>query len=209
MNLHSLTLGAVETNAYLLVQEGHAVLVDAPEGAAVAVDALLEEEGATLEALLLTHGHWDHIVDAAALARRGLRVYGHPGDQPFFEHPEVMSSFLPFPLSLEPVAVTNWVHDADRFLEIGLRFEVRLVDGHAPGNVLYHLPSEGIAFSGDSLFRRGVGRTDLPGSRPEALVESIRKRIYTLPAGTVVYPGHGPATTVAEEKAENPFVPAA
>jgi glyoxylase-like metal-dependent hydrolase (beta-lactamase superfamily II) len=89
---------------------------------------------------------------------------------------------------------------------LGAEFEVRHVPGHCAGNILFYLRAGGLAFVGDALFARSVGRTDLPGGSFEVLERSIRTQLYTLPDETIVYPGHGPATTVGAEKAGNPYV---
>ena len=109
-------------------------------------------------------------------------------------------------LNLEPVHGDRWIGQGDRLAALGTEFEVRHVPGHCAGNVLFYLPQAGAAFVGDALFRGSVGRTDLPGGSLEVLTRSVREQIYTLPDGTTVYPGHGPATTVGDEKRGNPFI---
>ncbi len=106
----------------------------------------------------------------------------------------------------EPASVDEWLTTPGEFRVIGENVEVRHVPGHSDGNVVFYLPSLGWAFVGDALFRDSVGRTDLPGGDFELLRQSIQHQIYTLPEATLVYPGHGPATTVGREKAENPYV---
>jgi glyoxylase-like metal-dependent hydrolase (beta-lactamase superfamily II) len=100
------------------------------------------------------------------------------------------------------------VKQGDRLAALGREFEVRHVPGHCPGNVLFYQSEAKVALVGDALFNGGVGRWDLPGGNFELLEESIRGQIYTLPGDTTVLPGHGPRTTVGDEKESNPFVPA-
>lgn len=209
LNIHVLPAGPIETNAYLLTdaERGEAVLVDAPGGIWALVEPILEREKCRLTELWLTHGHWDHIQDAAKVVRAsGAKTRGHAADRHFFDTPEIMSAFLSSRITLEKVGVDYWVEQGDTFEALGRTVEVRHVPGHCPGNVLFYFVQEGAAFVGDALFAGSVGRTDLPGGNREQLMEAIRGQIYTMPDETMVYPGHGPATTVGAEKRGNPYV---
>ncbi len=216
MKIHVLPSGPLGTNGYLLVEpaRGEAVLVDAPQGVTDLVRPILERTKCRLVALWLTHGHFDHMQDAARLKRElAPEVVAHRADQGLVETPEIMEGFMGAKLGLEGVKVDRWVADGDRIEALGRIFEVRHVPGHCPGNVLFHLPAEtadgaGVAIVGDALFAGGVGRWDLPGGSLDELARSIRGRIYTLPDDTVVLPGHGPRTTVGAEKAGNPYIAA-
>ncbi len=216
MKIHVLPSGPLETNGYLLVEpaRGEAVLVDAPQGVTDLVRPILARAGCRLAGLWLTHGHFDHMQDAARLKREfAPEVVAHRDDQGLIETPEIMEGFMGAKLGLEGVKVDRWVADGDRIEALGRTFEVRHVPGHCAGNVLFHLPpasdeGAGVAFVGDALFAGGVGRWDLPGGSFDVLARSIRTRIYTLPDDTVVLPGHGPRTTVGDEKAGNPYVAA-
>lgn len=203
--------GPIQTNGYLLLEEeaGEALLVDAPGGVLDLIRPVLEAAKCRLRELWLTHGHWDHMQDGARIRREtGAAVRAHAGDRQLIETPELMEGFMGQRLGLEGVTVDHWIEAGDRLRAVGREFEVRHVPGHAPGNVLFYDPAGGVAFVGDALFRGGVGRADLPGGDFETLARSIREQIYTLPDETIVLPGHGPRTTVAAEKAGNPFVPA-
>ncbi len=209
MNLYVIPAGPIQTNAYLLTapERGEAVLVDAPGGVWREVNTQLTKDGCRLTELWLTHGHWDHTQGGAEVVREsGAKVKAHRADQVLIETPEVMREFLMPGLRLEPVKVDEWVAQGDRFSALGTGVEVRHVPGHCPGNVLFLLPEAKLALVGDALFQGSVGRTDLPGGSMETLADSIRRQIYSLPDETVVYPGHGPATTVGEEKQHNPYV---
>jgi hydroxyacylglutathione hydrolase len=211
MRIHRFTGGIAQTNGYLLSLPGRAeaVLVDAPEGAWEAVAPVLRNEKLALAELWLTHGHFDHILGAPELVRRtGAKVRAHPDDRLLIEHPEVMKEFAGVQFRMEPLHVDAWVAAGETLAAAGLTAEVRHVPGHCPGSVLFYLAAAGTAFVGDALFQGSVGRTDFPGGSFEVLERSIRTQIYTLPDATVVYPGHGPATTVAAEKAGNPYVAA-
>lgn len=209
MNLHVLPAGPIHTNAYLLTDpgRGEAVLIDAPGDVWPAVEPILKREHCRLAELWLTHGHWDHTQGAAAVVRAtGAKVRAHADDRVMIETPEVMERFMGERLNLEPVAVDHWVVQGERFEALGATVEVRHVPGHCPGNVLFYFAGLAAAFVGDALFQGSIGRTDLPGGDFDQLLHSIREQIYTLPAATAVFPGHGPRTTVEAEMAHNPYV---
>ena len=117
-----------------------------------------------------------------------------------------MKRFMNMELNLEPVKVDQWVEQGTQLKALGLSIAVRHVPGHCPGNVLFYFESMSAAFVGDALFKGSIGRTDLPGGDFDLLERSIREQIYTLPAASTVYPGHGPATTVGREMKSNPHV---
>lgn len=209
MKLHVLPAGPIQTNAYLLTapERGEAVLIDAPGEVWAQVKPRLAEEGCTLRELWLTHGHWDHTQGAAEVVRETkARVRGHRADRALYETPQVMSAFLMPGMKLEPVMIDEWVEQGTHFTALGLDVEVRHVPGHCPGNVLFYVATAGAAWVGDALFNGSIGRTDLPGGDFATLENAIRTQIYTLPDVTAVYPGHGPATTVGDEKEGNPYV---
>jgi hydroxyacylglutathione hydrolase len=209
--VHTLPAGLIQTNAYLLTDagRGEAVLIDAPGGVWPLVHPLLKREGCKLSLLLLTHGHWDHTQGAAEVARKaGVRVFAHVEDRVLYETPGFMRPLLPPGIELEPVRVDRWLLDGETFEALGERVQVGHVPGHCPGSLSFYFPLSGTVFSGDALFRGSIGRTDLPGGDFDQLEKSIRTRLYTLPDGTIVYPGHGGPTTIGEEKASNPHVAA-
>ena len=209
MQLHVLPAGPIQTNAYLLTDPalGEAVLIDAPGQVWADVGPILREQKCRLTAIWLTHGHWDHTQGAAEVVREtGAKVWAHADDRAMIETPDIMERFMGQKMNLEPVHVDRWVAQGDRFTALGQEIEVRHVPGHCPGNVLFYFEKSGAAFVGDALFSGSIGRTDLPGGSFEQLAHAIRAQIYTLPGATVVYPGHGPATTVAAEKTNNPYV---
>jgi glyoxylase-like metal-dependent hydrolase (beta-lactamase superfamily II) len=209
LKIHVLPAGPIETNAYLLTDaaRGEAVLVDAPGDVWADVEPILAREACRLGELWLTHGHWDHMQGAAEVVRRsGAKVSAHVDDKVLLETPGVMEVFLPGTIRLAPVRTDRWVNQGEPIEAIGRKWEVRHVPGHCPGSVLFWCEAEGVAFSGDAIFQGSVGRTDFPGGSMKVLEKSIRERIYTLPDATRLYPGHGDATTVAAEKATNPFV---
>ncbi len=209
MKLHVLPAGPIQTNAYLLTapERGEAVLIDAPGDIWAQVAPILAREKCRLTELWLTHGHRDHTQSAAEVVRlTKAKVRAHVADKAFYETPQIMSAFLSGRIKLEPVFADSWVEQGEILNALGTTLEVRHVPGHCPGNVLFYSAALKAVFVGDALFAGNVGRTDFPGGSMEMLADSIRRQIYTLPDETVVYPGHGRATTVGEEKQHNPHV---
>ena len=209
VNLYVLPAGPIQTNAYLLTapDRQEAVLIDAPGDVWADVQPLLASEKCRLVELWLTHGHWDHTQGGAEVVRAtGAKVRAHRDDQALIETPEIMERFMGERMNLKPIHVDVWVTPGERFDALGTGVEVRHVPGHCPGNVLFYLAAHDMAFVGDALFNGSIGRTDLPGGNFEQLEHAIRQQIYTLPNDTVIFPGHGPKTTVANERAHNPYV---
>jgi glyoxylase-like metal-dependent hydrolase (beta-lactamase superfamily II) len=200
MHVHVLPIGPLETNCYLLEADGEAVIVD-PGGNPYALLRYLEEHELTLTRILITHMHFDHILGNADLAKAtGARIYADKRDEPLLE----VTSGTRFGLQPTPPFAYDNLEEGDLTL-LGQPCKVIATPGHSPGSLSYYFPDASAVFVGDVLFYRSVGRTDLPGGDAGVLGHSIRKKIYALPADTVVYPGHGPATTVGEEMRENPF----
>ncbi len=211
VKIHVLPSGPIQTIGYLLTDAklGEAILVDAPGDILAKIKPVLAKEGCTLKELWLTHGHWDHMQDGAAVkSETGAFVRAHRADQAMIETPETMEDFMRTKLGLRGVKVDAWVEQGERLSALGREFEVRHVPGHCPGNVLFYQAAAQVALVGDALFNRGVGRWDFPSGNFDQLARGIREQIYTLPEETVVLPGHGPRTTVGDEKKFNPYVAA-
>ncbi len=210
MRLKTLTLGPVQTNTYILADENskEAVVIDpAWDGAKIAKVAL--KEGWRIKEIWLTHAHFDHIGGIAELVAALPEippVYLHPDDYDLWKEGGGAKRFgfsvNPGP---EPQALSH-----GQILQVGrFKFETRHTPGHRPGHSVFYCADEKTAFTGDLIFYRSVGRTDLPGGNWVVLEKSIREQIYTLPDDVGIFPGHGDATSVGDEKQGNPFVKAA
>ena len=202
MNIETLPLGPIGTNAYLITNGKDAILIDAPHGAWDAV----KERNLNLKAVILTHGHWDHIADAQKFQQMGIPIYAHREDQNWIEDSSIMNAMLPPEFHFKGAKVDHFIDQGEKLNLLGMEFEVRHVPGHAPGNILLYNALNKVAFVGDVIFSGSVGRYDLPGGDPNVLKESITQQIYSLPDETVLYSGHGRNTTVGKEKSSNPFV---
>jgi hydroxyacylglutathione hydrolase len=191
----SLSLGVYGTNCYLVAREGagEAVVIDPGDSAELVLEALSERSW-TAAAILVTHGHLDHIGGVKALAEAtAAEVWMARGDS------QELRTYPPAPY--EP---QHLVGGGDVFEVAGITFRTLDVPGHTAGSVAF--ATDGIAFVGDVLFAGSVGRSDLAGGDPAILIESIALLMRELPADTVVASGHGPATTLGHELATNPFL---
>ena len=203
------TLGPYQTNCYIVRIPGRdgCWIVDASFDPAEMI-AHVRRHRLVPRALILTHAHVDHIAGVAQVLRAfpGTPVWIHEAERDWLADPELnLSAFSGIPVTAPgPDRLLRHAETLD--LE-GSSWEVRHTPGHSPGGIsLIHAPS-GTALVGDALFAGSVGRTDFPGCSMDTLARSIRTRLYTLPDDTAVFPGHGPETTIGQEKRSNPFVP--
>jgi glyoxylase-like metal-dependent hydrolase (beta-lactamase superfamily II) len=204
LRVDQLSLGPMGTNCYVVRAEatsGDAVVVD-PSGDATELRLTLARLGASCKAILVTHGHWDHLLGVADLAEgTGAPVHMAEGERMLLEDP---AGFTPPGVTLRPYTPDVLLAGGETVELAGIAFEVLAVPGHSPAHLAFHV--DGCLFSGDVLFAGSVGRTDFPGSDWDTLVASIRLLVDTFPPETVVYPGHGPTTTLGAELARNPFL---
>ena len=197
-------LGPIGTNCYVVRAHDRAheaVVVDPCADAPRILEELAALE-ATCAAILITHGHWDHLGGVAELAQAtGAPVYMADDERLLLED---VNSFTPPGVELQPYS-PDVALQGNEVLELaGMSFETLRVPGHSPAHLAYH--TEGAVFSGDLLFAGSVGRTDLPGADWDTLVESIRTLADRYPRDTIVYSGHGPETTIGAELDRNPFL---
>jgi glyoxylase-like metal-dependent hydrolase (beta-lactamase superfamily II) len=191
MNIQKLTLGLYQTNTYLLANDTEAVVIDPGYEADTILDALA---GKTLKAILLTHGHFDHVGAVKELvAETGCQVWIHAAE-----------STMPPMVTAGPLYFTHTYDEGDSVCPIaGLELTVLHTPGHTPGSVCLLMGNE--MFSGDTLFACSFGRTDLPGGDPRKMMESLR-RLASLQGNFFIHPGHGGSTTLDAEKRFNPYM---
>lgn len=208
MEVLGFTGGPFAENAWLVIDgsDGSAVVVD-PGGGTPQLLAEVERRGVTPAAILLTHAHLDHVDGIPAVRERfpEIPIWLHPDDRTLYEGVPRQASWF----GLQPPRLPPVDHELvpGRPVSLGgLTLEVRFAPGHAPGHVVFVAPDAGVALVGDVIFQGSIGRTDLPGGDFHGLMDSIRREILTLPDETRLLPGHGPETTVAHERATNPFL---
>jgi hydroxyacylglutathione hydrolase len=210
MKIHTIPSGPLGTNTFLIENgTGEAVVIDAPPGGYDDVMPLVREKGLTLKALLLTHGHFDHVLDTVRYQAEGVPVYVHRDSEEMVRDP---AAWMLWPMPGLELQSLEWgsgdcVLDGETELKIaGMTIKVMQAPGHCPGSLIFYFSELTAAFVGDVIFYRSVGRTDFPGGDPMTLMGSIRDCVMSLPGDTVLYPGHGSLTSVDEEKQSNPYL---
>lgn len=207
MQVEQLAVGPVQTNCYLAInKETKETIIIDPGDDADRIGMRLKQLEAKPAAILLTHGHFDHAGAAKALAAQyDILVYAHEKEAETLADSRMNLS--------GPLAGGATTYHADVFLKdeqeltlAGLHMRVLFTPGHTPGGCCYYFPREDVLFSGDSLFRGSVGRTDFPGGSMHTLVDSVRNKLMSLPENTIVYPGHDIETTIEQERMYNPFL---
>ncbi len=198
-----LTVGPVQENCFVAVNEGRAFVVDPGDEA----ERILEAVGdATVEAILLTHTHFDHVGAVAPVAKAtGAPVYCPELEQQVLAN---VMDYVPWPGfgPFESYDADHLVKGGETLAFAGCAIDVIFTPGHSPGHVSYSLPDQGALFSGDVLFQSSIGRTDLPGGDHARLLQSIAELLAALPGDTQVLPGHMGPTTLDAERATNPFL---
>ena len=205
MKIETFTLGMLQTNCYLVENEEtkELVIIDP----AVCTNTLIQhikQSGYQPKAILLTHGHFDHVMGINALVDAfGISVYLHEKEQQLLGSPELNLSY-----TRESYSYKQGIGLKDgTLLEVaGFRIQIIHTPGHTAGGCCYYLAEDEVLISGDTLFCQSVGRTDFPTSSTRELVTSIREKLFCLPDTVMVYPGHGCATCIGDEKQYNPYV---
>ena len=204
MRIAGFAAGPFQTNCYVVANGDRAFVIDPGLGAHEAVSQMAQEQGLTVEAVVLTHGHIDHIRDAAAF---GVETFVHPADAFMLLRGEGVSEQarqLYDASAMPPIDNPTPLEDGQTLIVAGVDLRIVHAPGHSPGCVM--LVADEVVFSGDVLFRGSIGRTDLPDSDPAQMQESLRGPVWDLDDELQVLPGHGPATTVAQERATNPYL---
>ena len=207
MILEMLTVGPFQENCYVIGDEesGVGAIVD-PGDEAVRIALAVEQTNLEIGQILVTHAHIDHVGAVGALADEyACPVLMHAEAEPMLKQLPSQATMMGLRFGKVPT-VDRYIGD-EEVLEVGgLRLESLYTPGHAPGHLAFYVESEGLVLSGDALFAGSVGRTDLFGGSMEVLMRSISERLLTLPDDTRVYPGHGPQTTIGNERSYNPFL---
>ena len=207
IKLLQLPLGPLQTNCYLLACEttGKAAVID-PSWNGQGIADKAAEEGWQISHILLTHTHFDHVGGLADLkAATGAPIYVHPEAIPMLENAGMAARMWQISIP-DPPAPDEMLQEG-QVIRVGeLELHVLYTPGHAPGHVSFYLPEQHLLFDGDVLFQGSIGRTDLPGGNFELLMQTIRDKLLVLPDETAVLSGHGPATTIGQEKKWNPFL---
>ena len=207
MKIETMVLGDVRTNCYLLINEEtkEALVVDPADRADVIVRKLIDE-GLTLKAILLTHGHGDHILAVGDLKKQfGVKVYAAKAEEALLSDAAQNLSKALFGIAVT-VKPDILLEDGQEFEAAGIRLRMLHTPGHTPGGCCYYQAEEKILFSGDTLFCGSIGRTDFPGGSLSELVRSVKEKLLVLPEDVKVYPGHEEITTIGHEKKYNPYM---
>ena len=207
LKIYPMPLGDYQTNCYIVSLGDRAMIVD-PGDEAQKIITYIETKGLKPEAILITHGHFDHIGALEEVqAKYELPVYAHQDETEYFTNSKYNSSWKSgrSPIEIRDLSAFNFIN-ADQTIDIlDQKIDVRHVPGHSLGSIAFYFKDDGIVISGDTLFKGSIGRTDLINGNFEQLIKNIETKLFTLPDSTVVYSGHGPATTIADEKRMNPF----
>lgn len=209
MHVECLVLGLYETNSYIIrhnQQTDEAIVIDTGLDTSSLTD-YLQSNNFKPAVLILTHGHADHIAGAASIKNnfKDVKLCIHKQDVPMLGNAQANLSVISGGAIVAPKADLV-IEDGDTIEQAGLKLEVIHTPGHTPGCICLYAKEHNILFSGDTLFAGGVGRTDFPGGNEDNLLNSIRNKLLILPDDTIVYPGHGPQTTIGQERRYNPFL---
>jgi hydroxyacylglutathione hydrolase len=209
MKVDRFTLGAYQTNCFVLRESKAAkdcLIIDAGLQADELFD-FLQKHRLNPVAAILTHGHIDHVAGLAALRGRfpHIKVYIHKLDAGMLTGEKDNLSSLAG-VSFSPAPADFYLEDGDVIEQANIKLDVLHTPGHTQGGICLYSKDEGIVFVDDTLFADSVGRTDMPGGNATQLIKSIKQKLCTLPDETIVYPGHGPQTTITQEKAHNPYL---
>ena len=206
IKIGKITLGICQTNTYFILREGSSdiIVVDPADKGALLYENF-KDKGYTVKAILLTHGHFDHILGVPELKERsGCEVYASEDELKMLSDPTLnMTADYGRDLTLNP---EHLLTDNEELSLCGINIKVLKTPGHTEGGCCYYIEEANMLISGDTLFEGSVGRTDFPGGSMSALIRSIKEKLMALPDETVAYPGHGGVTTIGDERKYNPFL---
>lgn len=208
LKIEQMELGPVQTNCYIVSNNEKECLIFDPGEEAVKIKGLLKKRGFTPLAILLTHAHFDHIGAVDDLREEyGIPVYLHYLEREWLGRPNLNGSGKYAALPDYRIKEADKLIKEEKELEIGsFAMDLLHTPGHSPGSLTFAFKEEGFAIVGDTLFRGSIGRTDLIDGSEVKLLQSIHRSILSMPDNTVLFPGHGPDTTPAEERETNPFL---
>ncbi len=209
MILEIIEAGPFMTNTYVAACEDtkEAMIIDPTISSATRIFEITEIYKLNITIILNTHGHIDHITDNARLKKdTEAELLIHQSDSEMLNDPQKMLDFFGINYIAKPSKSDRFIDEGDSIKIGNLEFRVIHTPGHSPGGVCLYSDAQSILFSGDTLFQSSIGRTDLPGGDTDTILSSIRDKLLVLPDSTKVYPGHGPSTTIGEEKQNNPYL---
>lgn len=211
MKVYRLTFGSFGINTYVVADPStkECAVIDPgmmTPAERVQIDAFIAQEGLKPVSLINTHMHIDHVMGNAHMAEKyGLKLQANKEDKFLGKRVEEQAQMFGLPESPNAVSITTYLSNGD-IIPVGQgRLKVLEVPGHSPGSIALYDEKDGFVITGDALFQGSIGRTDLPGGNHPQLLQAIRRQLFSLPDATVVYPGHGPSTTIGQEKSTNPF----
>ena len=206
IKIESRVLGPVATNCYLIINldNNESIIVD-PADSPESIYDMVVRSASRPQAILLTHGHFDHATDAKPLADRyGIKIYIHEADKATLDDPQLNVSYMMG--QSKTFYADVFLKDKQEIDIAGFHIVVLHTPGHTPGGCCYYFPYEDVIFTGDSLFCGSIGRTDFKGGSMSDLVRTVKEKIMTLPEHTEVYPGHNDTTTIENERMYNPYL---
>ena len=209
LSVHAIPFNPFEENTYIIHAGGECLIIDPGcfnEMEREELSDTVKDLAVKPTRLLNTHCHIDHILGNAFVAAEyslGLEI--HHGELPVLEAGPMVANMYGIPYDPSPTP-TNWIREGDEIVLDHIRLKVLFTPGHSPASICFYNQADGWVISGDVIFYESIGRTDLPGGDYDTLITSIRTKMFALPDDTVVYPGHGPKTTIGHEKKYNPFL---
>ena len=207
LKIYPMPVGDYQANCYILSNEERAMIVD-PGDEVQKIITYIATKGLKPEAIFLTHGHFDHIGALKEVqAKYGIPIYAHKDEKEYFTNPNCNLSYKAGrpPIEFHDLSAFKFIEKDEPIDILEHKIEVLHVPGHSLGSIAFYFKDDEVVLSGDALFKGSIGRTDLIHGNHAQLIKSIKTKLFTLPDSTVVYPGHGMATTIYDEKRSNPF----